>query len=223
MTEKNRGKRLVTYVKDYVVFDLETTGVNAAEDEIIEISGIKVKDGEVADTFSTLVNPGRRIPAQATAVNGITDEMVKDAPRIGPALSDFLEFAGKEVLVGHNIHTFDLNFICNGAAKHLGRIVDNDYIDTLFMARSCLPQLRHHKLVDVAAHFQISQEGAHRALNDCMMNQQCFEALAKLQETMPLNLCPKCGGELVERSGKFGRFWGCSNFPDCRYTKNIRG
>lgn len=223
MAERNRGKRLAAYVKDYVVFDLETTGVNAIEDEIIEISAIKVKDGAVADTFSTLVNPGRKIPAQATAVNGITDEMVRDAPKIGQALSDFLEFAGKEVLVGHNIHTFDLNFICNGAAKHLGKTVDNDYIDTLFMARSCLPQLRHHKLVDVAAYFQISVEGAHRALNDCIMNQRCFEELAKLQKTMPVAFCPKCGGELIQRSGKFGRFLGCSNFPECRYTKNIRG
>lgn len=222
MEERNRGKRLGKYVKDYVVFDLETTGVNVTEDEIIEISAVKVRDGAVADTFSTLVNPGRRIPAHATAVNGITDEMVRDAPTIEQALLDFLEFAGKEVLVGHNIHTFDLNFICNAADKHFGRTVKNDYIDTLYMARSCLPQLSHHKLVDVASYFHINAKGAHRALNDCIMNQKCFEELGKLQEAMPIELCPKCGGELQKRSGKFGRFWGCSNYPDCSFTRNIR-
>ena len=97
----------------------------------------------------------------------------------------------------------------------------NDYIDTLYMARSCLPQLAHHKLTDLASYFQIDAEGAHRALNDCMMNQKCYEAMAKIQGEMELEICPRCGGELKKRSGKFGEFFGCSNYTKCRYTKNI--
>lgn len=216
----HKGKRLVKYVPDYVVFDLETTGVSAIKDDIIEISAVKVLGGEVADTFSTLVNPGRPIPYYATQVNGITDEMVEDAPDIREALTDFLAFAGDAVLVGHNIQSFDLNFVSNAAEGLLGKTVENDYIDTLYMARSCLPELPHHKLVDVASHFHISVEGAHRALNDCIMNQKCFEEMGKLQANQKLDLCPRCGGELRRRNGKFGEFFGCSNYPACRYTRN---
>lgn len=216
-----KGKRLVKYVPDYVVFDLETTGMSYVNDNIIEISAIKVEKGTVMDTYSTLVNPKRYIPYQATKVNGITDEMVADAPLIETALGAFLAFAGNYVLVGHNIQSFDLKFIYEAAQNLYGKTVDNDYIDTLPMAKSCLPQLKHYKLVDLAAYFHINTDGAHRALNDCVMNQKCYEELAKIQKEMPLELCPKCGGELKKRSGKFGEFFGCSNFPDCRFTRNI--
>lgn len=219
--KSHKGKRLVKYVPDYVVFDLETTGVNVIKDDIIEISAVKVLGGKVTDTFSTLVNPGRPIPYYATQVNGITDEMVEDAPDIREALADFLTFAGDAVLVGHNIQSFDLNFVSNAAEGHLGKTVENDYIDTLYMARSCLPELSHHKLVDVASYFHISAEGAHRALCDCIMNQKCYEEMGKLQANQKLELCPKCGGELRKRNGKFGEFFGCSNYPACRYTRNI--
>ncbi len=222
MAERNKGKRLVKYVPDYVVFDLETTGMSPAADEIIEISAVRVKEREIVDTFSTLVNPGRPIPRQATAVNGITDEMVRSAPEIAEALADFLVFIGDFVLVGHNIHSFDLKFIYEKAENLFGKTVGNDYIDTLYMARQCLPGLSHHKLVDVASYFHISVEGAHRALNDCIMNLKCYEKLAKLQEDIDIELCPRCGGEMKRRNGKFGEFLGCSNFPNCRYTAQIR-
>ena len=102
----------------------------------------------------------------------------------------------------------------------LGETFTNDYLDTLPMARRVLPELAHHKLVDIAAHYNISTIGAHRALNDCMMNQKCFEEMAKIQSTKRVVVCPKCGGELLKRNGKFGVFMGCSNFPTCRYTEN---
>lgn len=217
-TNTKRGKRLAKYIPDYVVFDLETTGVSWMKDSIIEISAVKVRQGKIVDTFSTLVDPERSIPWQASSVNGITDEMVAGAPKLTEALTDFLKFVGDEVLVGHNIHTFDMKFIYKAAEELLGQDVENDYLDTLSMARSCLPELAHHKLVDLADYFHISSEGAHRALNDCMMNQQCFEEMAKIQEKVPMKLCPKCGGELVKRKGKFGEFYGCSNYPGCRHT-----
>lgn len=213
------GKRLARYVPDYVVFDLETTGTSWKSDDVIEISAVKVVAGAVTDTFSTLVNPGRSIPAAASAINGITDEMTRDAPPIEEALAEFLDFIGDFVLVGHNIHSFDLKFIRRDAERLFERQVPNDYIDTLHMARRCLPKLEHHKLTDIAAYFQIDTAGAHRALNDCMMNQKCYEAMAKLQP-QAMQECPKCGGELVKRNGRFGEFWGCSNYPDCKYTKN---
>lgn len=216
------GKRLAKYVPDYVVFDLETTGVSVQRDEIIEISALKVKDGAVTETFSTLVNPGRPIPGAASAVNHITDEMVADAPDIAAALPQFLAFAGDCVLVGHNIQSFDLHFLNRALEKLYGRTLPNDYIDTLYMARRCLPQLSRHRLVDLALHFGISAEGAHRALSDCLMNQKCFEEMAKLLKNVGTEVCPRCNGELMRRKGRFGEFWGCSNYPSCKYTRNIK-
>lgn len=221
-----RGNRLSGYVPDYVVFDLETTGLSPDGDDIIEISAVKVKGGKVQETFSTLVNPGRPIPKAATRVNGITDDMVADAPNLSKAMGQFLDFVGKQVLVGHNIASFDLKFLSCAMMELYGKDMENNYIDTLFMARSCLKELSRHRLVDLASYFHISTEGAHRALNDCMMNQRCFEEMAKrLPKTPPAGSgrrCPKCGGELVQRNGRFGAFFGCGNFPGCRYTENVR-
>lgn len=221
----NKGKRLNQYISDYVVFDLETTGVCPDADEIIEISAIQVRGHKAVNEFSTLVNPGIHIPSAASRVNHITDDMVEEAPKLAQALEGFLEFAGNDILVGHNIHSFDLNFIYRGAMRILGAAVENDYIDTLYMARQCLPKLSHHKLSDVAAYFHISTAGAHRALNDCVMNQKCYEELGKILEqrrkTNPEIICPKCGSEMVKRSGKFGEFYGCSDFPRCRGTRKI--
>lgn len=111
MLGSSNGKSLVKYVKDYVVFDLETTGIYTNSDEVIEISGVKVQNGKVTEEFTSLVNPGRHIPKGASAVNGITDHMVKSAPEFSIVLKEFLDFAGNMVLVGHNIHTFDMKFI----------------------------------------------------------------------------------------------------------------
>ncbi len=219
---QDKGKRLAKYVPDYVVFDLETTGISYVNDAIIEISAIKVRGGEMTDTFSTLVNPQRRIPYEATAVNGITDEMVADAPYIGDALGEFLGFAGQDVLVGHNIQSFDLKFVRLAAQELFGQDLENNFIDTLPMAKACLPQLTRYRLVDLAEYFHIATEGAHRAGKDCVMNQKCYEELGKIQQGMVIELCPRCGGELKKRSGKFGEFFGCGNFPQCRYTRNIR-
>ena len=189
----------------------------------IEMSALKVKNQKVTDTFSTLVNPGRHIPYGATAVNGITDNMVKDGPSIVQVMKDFLEFAGNHVLVGHNIHSFDMKFLYIAAEERLSVPLPNNYIDTLYLARRCLPQLSHHRLVDLAAYFHLSTEGAHRALNDCIMNQKCYEAMAKLykEKNPPSGLiCPRCKGELVKREGRYGSFYGCGNFPLCGYTRN---
>ena len=169
-----------------------------------------------------------------TAVNGITDDMVKDAPDIKTAIAGFMEFIGDGVLVGHNIHTFDMNFAYDAAWQALGKELGNDYIDTLYMARSCLPGLAHYKLTDVSEYFQINTEGAHRALNDCVMNQKCYEEMGKIWKKREEEAetgegkaaqegdleCPRCGGMLILRKGKFGKFYGCGNFPSCRYTRN---
>lgn len=226
--KKTSGKRFSQYIDSYVVFDLETTGVRPDLDEIIEISAVRVKNHQTEAEFTTLVNPHRPIPKAASAVNHITDEMVKDAPPLSDVMEDFLAFIGDEVLVGHNIHSFDMHFIHNASMSLYGSKIPNDYIDTLYMARQCLPQLSHHKLTDLAEHFHISARGAHRALNDCRMNQKCYEELGKLlavktpeNSVQPEVCCPSCGAPMVRRKGKFGEFYGCSDFPRCRGTRRI--
>ena len=221
MLGSKQGNKLNEYVPDYVVFDLETTGISPYNDSIIEISAVKVIGGKVVDTFSTLVNPRRSIPYGATAVNGITDDMVEDEPYLEEVLPGFNAFIEDFVLVGHNIASFDMKFIWKAATEHLGQTFSNDYIDTLPMARKRLPKLAHHRLVDLAEYYNISTEGAHRALNDCIMNQQCFELLQQEYVKNPPKLCPKCGGELTRRNGRYGEFYGCLEFPKCRYTENV--
>lgn len=221
MKEKSTGSRLVEYIPDYVVFDLETTGLSSSIDRIIEIAAVKVRNGKIVDTFSTLVNPEMKIPKAASMVNGITDDLVEDAPKLKNVLEAFLVFTGNDVLVGHNIHSFDMKFIRKAVYECSMEEFENDYIDTLYMARKCIPELSHHRLADVAEHFHISAEGAHRALNDCVINQKCYEKLGKLQKSIEIISCPKCGGELVKRNGRYGEFFGCSNFPKCRYAKSV--
>lgn len=225
MLSDQMGRKLNIYVPDYVVFDLETTGVSYKKDRVVEISGLKVINGKVEEEFSTLVNPEMHISDGATAVNGITDDMVADSPLFDTVLKEFLDFAEDYILVGHNIHSFDMKFICRDAMDFYGKTVGNDYIDTLPLARMYLPQLGHHRLEDLAIYYDIDTEGAHRALNDCMMNQKVFENLRKEMENPSADVkgkkCPKCGSLLVQRNGKFGPFYGCTGYPMCRFTRNI--
>lgn len=166
-------------LSDYVVFDLETTGISPMWDQVIEISAVKVKNRVVVDEFTSLVNPGRSIPAGATKVNGITNQMVADAPGFETVLRKFWNFTEGLPLVGHNIAGFDMKFIRRDAEKFYGEIPDNDYLDTLKMARRHLSKLPHHRLVDLAEYYGISSEGAHRALNDCRMNQKVYERMVE--------------------------------------------
>lgn len=121
---------------DYVVFDIETTGLHPDSDQICEIAAIGVKDGLPQGTFSTLVAIEGSMPEAAGRVNGITDDMLKGAPAIGDALDAFLDFIGDDaVLAGHNIASFDIPFMAKAAAKS-GRVFIYPYvIDTLEAAR----------------------------------------------------------------------------------------
>ena len=185
---KTKGKQLLEYVPDYVVFDLETTGISCYEDSVVEISAVKVIGGMVEEEFSSLVNPRRSIPYAASRVNGITDAMVADAPAFDKVLAEFIDFTEGMTLVGHNIHSFDLKFIYRDSEKFYGGIPGNDYVDTLRLARKYLPQLKRHSLTLLAEYYGISTEGAHRALNDCHMNQQVYEQLGLIMNKgcMPL-------------------------------------
>ena len=222
-----KGKMICGYVPDYVLFDLETTGTSCIYDEVIEISAVKVRSGKVVEEFSQLVNPKRPIPYAASMVNHISDEMVANEPDFGQVLPEFLTFAGDDILVGHNIQTFDMKFLYRDCERLFQQKLTNDYVDTLRVAKLCFPEWRHRRLSDLAEHYGISTRGAHRALTDCKMNQQVFEYLAKELEKMPAakkqskeKICPERGLPMKKRNGRFGEFWGCTGYPDCRHTEN---
>ena len=211
-----------TLLSDYILFDLETTTEN---DQVVEISALKITGGEITDEFSTLVNPGIHIPYQASSINGITDDMVKEAPDMEHALKDFISFIGDSVLVGHNIKRFDLGFIQRDAVRYFGKQINNGYVDTLILSRKYLPDLYSHSLGSLADHYDVSYEGAHRALADCHINKQVYDCLKKEIENpsdavRQMRTCPVCGNVMKKRNGKFGEFWGCAGFPDCKYTQN---
>ena len=214
-------------IKDYVCFDLETTGFGKTA-EIIEIGAIKVRDGTTVDKFSELVKPTNRISGVVTALTGISQNDVADARNISEVLPDFLEFIGNDILVGHNIASFDMKFLYRDFEKYMGLILPNDFVDTLRLAKIVFPDWKHRRLGDLANYYGISTVGAHRALTDCKMNQKVFELLGKelsgegtMDVRQNVKTCPKCGMTMVKRKGKFGEFWGCKGFPDCRYTENI--
>lgn len=211
------------YLPDYTLFDLETTGVSCRSDDVVEISALRVRGGAVVNSFSSLVNPGRHIPGAASQVNHITDEMVAGAPTMEEVLPEFLAFIGEDVLVGHNIARFDMKFLHRDCTARFGAVPGNDYIDTLVFARTRLPGLRSYSLAALADHYGLSTAGAHRALNDCKVNQKVFELLAREPEHIlepGQRLCPRCGCAMVFRRGRYGDFYGCTRFPACRYTEN---
>lgn len=152
---------------EIVVFDVETTGLSPIDgDRIIEIAAMKVKDFKVTDQFYSLINPKRFLPAQAMAVNGITEEMVADAPFSEEVMPKFIDFIGGACVAGHNVK-FDLNFVCFELSLLNRKLKDQTpAIDTLKMARELFPYLSTYKLTYLARALGISVDGAHRAMTD---------------------------------------------------------
>lgn len=163
----------------FVVFDTETTGTDANKDDIIEISAVKLVDGEIKEQFSCLINPGRHISEEATAVNNITDEMVANCYKISDVIGDFYKFTRGTILVAHNA-PFDISFISIAGKKNLYDF-DNAYIDTLVLSRQIMPKLKNHKLGTICKALDVSLVGAHRALNDAVATAQVFVELMNRQ------------------------------------------
>lgn len=156
--------------EEFVVFDLETTGMGRYA-KITEIGAVKYDHGELVGTFSRLVDPEMPIPYEITRLTGITDAMVRGQPTIRQVLPEFLEFVGKLPLVAHNA-PFDWSFISRECAA-LGLAFSVPVVDTLKLARRLFPKLPSHKLTYLTDYFCIAQPDAHRAWCDA-------EATAKL-------------------------------------------
>uniref|UniRef100_UPI004055C62E 3'-5' exonuclease n=1 Tax=Acetatifactor sp. TaxID=1872090 RepID=UPI004055C62E len=164
-------------INTYISIDLETTGLNPKEDRIIEIGAVKVVEGQAVDTFSTLINPGRKLEERITELTGITDDDLTDAPfieEIFPKLELFLE---NLPILGHSI-LFDFSFL-KKAAVNCNRNFEKEAIDTLKIARKYLAQLEHRNLDYLCEYYQIPHK-AHRALQDAEATSALYHKLAEI-------------------------------------------
>ena len=149
----------------YVVFDVETTGLSAVYDKIIELAAVKMYKGNVIDTFEAFINPGVPLSQLIINLTGITDNMLKDAPSEAAVIPKFKEFCEDAILVAHNA-SFDMGFI-NKAYEHVGLPeAHNPVIDTLELSRFLHPQLKSHRLNTLAKRYNVSLEQHHRAVFD---------------------------------------------------------
>jgi len=169
-----KGESLLELLPDYVVVDLETTGLDPQWNDIIEIAAVRVCNGTVADSFTSLVNPRYKIDDFITELTGITNEMLATAADIKAVLPKFLDFIGNSVVVGHNVN-FDVNFIYDSCMSKLGQTFNNDFIDTMRLSRRLYPQHRHHRLCDLIERFDIGTAVEHRAMADVIQTNQCYE------------------------------------------------
>ncbi len=172
----------------YCVLDLETTGFSAVTEKITEVGIMKIKNGEVIDTFSCFVNPEKHIPRRVTAVTNITDSMVKDAQTIEKVFPRILDFIKDSVLVAHNA-SFDIGFLKQNA-KRLGYEFDYTYLDTLSLSKDLFPDLKKYNLGKIAESLGIKVEVAHRALDDVDTTVKVFNIM--------LNMLKKRGAKKVE-------------------------
>ena len=147
----------------YVAFDLETTGLNNADDAIVEIAAVRVENGIIVDEYHQLVNPDRPMPEKASSINHITDDMLVGKPKIHQVLPSFIVFVGDDVLVAHNA-PFDIRFICQACMRNRFRIPASCF-NTMNLARYW-PEAENKKLVTLAAAAGIEIENAHRAMYD---------------------------------------------------------
>ncbi|EFA23044.1 3'-5' exonuclease [Bifidobacterium gallicum] len=182
---------------DYISLDIETTGLAPRQETITEIGAVRVRDGRIADRFSMLINPGKHIPSRITALTGISDAMVEDAPMIDEAIPAFVDWVDGDRLIGHNIR-FDLSFLLKEAmlldaalatpfnakavnpaamtttAEITRAMLGPDPLDTMMIDRWLFPSERH-RLSDLIVRYGVADTEAHRALSDATQTYQCFE------------------------------------------------
>lgn len=171
-----KGASLLDSVNDYVVVDIETTGLDPKVNKIIEISALKIKNREIIDEFSYLINPKCEIDDFITNLTRISNDDVKNAPSIEEVLPKFLNFVNNQILVGHNI-PFDINFIHDNCTNNNLKILTNDFVDTLGISQRVLDNMSSYSLKSICKRLEVVNDNAHRALSDCKATYSCYEKM----------------------------------------------
>ena len=176
-------------LSDYVVLDLEMTGVNPKNDSITEIGAVRVT-GDTVKTFGMLVHPRTKIPESVEKLTGITNEMVSDAADLNDAMKAFLDFSGDAPLVGHMI-TVDYSFVKQWAINKRIKY-ERMLLDTLKLSRSFLRELPSYKLENLCDYYGIETDGPHRALSDAKATNILYRCLStEFEEDNPKEFTPK--------------------------------
>lgn len=177
-------------MREYISLDLETTGLESKKDKIIEIGAVKIRDKEVQETYSLLVNPEIKIPERIIELTGINDQMVKEQPSEETAVKGLLEFCGELPLLGHNL-MFDYRFV-KQSAVNMGLTFEKKGTDTLKIARILLKDLESRSLQSLRKYYQIPQQEAHRALEDALTTFRLYERMrTEFEESFPELFVPK--------------------------------
>jgi DNA polymerase-3 subunit epsilon len=162
---------IIDFPSDYVVIDLETTGFSPTFDSIIEIAAIRYRNDNPVAEFSSLINPEIEIPINIQYLTGISDEDVSDCPTINDVISEYVDFIGNDIIIGHNVG-FDINFINKNFKKGL----DNNYINTVRISHKLNPALESHSLSSLKDLYKI-EALSHRALGDCESTALVFQKM----------------------------------------------
>ena len=202
-------------ISDYVVVDLETTGLSPENDKIIEIAAVKVINDTVTDTFSTLVDPHRHINGYITEITGIDDSMVKNAPDISEAMPGFMDFLGDMSVLGHNVIRFDLRF--------LQAVSDIEVfcVDTLDVANHMHTGSCGKSLGALCARFGVINDNAHRALSDCLATHEVYLRLKDeyMKNGAFFTMAANCGRKLFQQNISEK----CSVGTELNVTRNEKG
>ncbi|MBN2618726.1 MAG: 3'-5' exonuclease [Spirochaetales bacterium] len=171
----NNYKELFCNKLPLVVFDLETTGLNANTDRIIELAALRIENEEITSSISTLVNPGIEVPYYATKVNGITTNMLTGQVSDTEIVIKFNEICRNAIIIAHNVN-FDIGFI-NASLNRLNMAqLNNQLVDTVRLARKAFPGLKNYKLGSLAQDLNIEVYSSHRAEDDTRV---CYEIFNK--------------------------------------------
>ncbi|MHA5112883.1 exonuclease domain-containing protein [Oenococcus oeni] len=173
-TRKNKGKSLAEFVPDYTLIDIETSDFDPRWSDIYEVSGIKVRNNEVTDKFTSLIKPEgfSGVPSFITGLTGITTEMILDQGRKeSEALRSFFNFISDDIVVGHNVN-FDINFLYDKGGENFS----NNFIDTLRIARHTWPEEKQNRLEDLRIRIgKPKNDTPHRGLSDSLMTKLVFD------------------------------------------------
>lgn len=168
-------------LRSYIAFDLETTGLNPEENEIIEIGALKVRDGKVSERFMEFICPQRAIPGHITKITGISNQMVASARPCESVIPEFIDFCQDDILIGHNV-IFDYKFMKIGA-KRQGYTFEKQGIDTLKIARVVHKEFKSKNLGALCEHYNINNYAAHRAYHDALATAKLYQCLAHFHES----------------------------------------
>ena len=190
------GHQDIGFSDEIVCFDIETTGLKVTQEAITEIGAVRLRNGEIVETFQTFVDPERRLTPEIIGLTGITDDMLRGAPKLKDALTAFLAFAGNAPLAAHNAE-FDISFIRSGCRK-CSIPFEPTYIDTLILAQNLLPGLGKYKLDIVAEHLQLPQFNHHRASDDAVPVAQMLTKFFPMLEERGVTRLQQINNEMLK-------------------------